>query len=314
VEEFCNIVDVCYLAPDYGNVLVTNSTFDGNGWRDNDSPAALEIYSYGWVELDNVSAQNNPYGGARIDNTLPECHNGDCPDMPGYVDINNSNFDFVPFDGQMYCRLTHGQAPGCTPEGFSSLEFCRAPGNGQYCSRTYPMIDAVSLCIDRVGFPGCTASYGTGLNIQSHGDVDLTNVDASGHGQYGLRIGNEGTRAGNVFIDPSNFNNNGFNSHWAGGMEVWAHGDITLLQVTASGNANFGAWLDNRYLNGHPEPNGHLQPRRLQLVNGFGPGNVYVTDSFFDSNGWADFENPAGLNIYSYGHDSTAVTQAKQKR
>jgi len=306
VEAFCHEMDdgdLCYLAPDFGTVSVTNSNFNNNGWwRENDSPAALEIYSYGWVELDNVWAQNNPYGGAFIDNTWRDCHNGDCPEMPGYVNVWDSNFDYVPFDGQMYCRLTQGRAPGCTPEGFSSLEFCRAPENRQYCSRTYPMIDAVSLCVDRDGFPGCTASYGTGLNILSHGDVDLTDVDASGHGRFGLRVGNEGTRAGDVFIDPSNFNNNGFNSHWAGGMEVWSHGDITLLQVTASGNAHFGAWLDNRTLDGHPEPNGHPHPRRLHLVNGFGPGNVHVTDSFFDSNGWVDFENPAGLNIYSYGH------------
>ncbi len=304
VEEFCDLMggDLCYLAPDFGFVSVTNSNFNNNGWwRENDSPAALDIASYGWVELDNVWARNNPYGGAFIDNTWRECHNGDCPDMPGYVDVNNSNFDYVPFDGQMYCRLTQGQAPGCTPAGFSSLEFCRAPGNGQYCSRTYPMIDAVSLCVDREGFPGCTASHGSGLSILSNGYVNVTDVNSSGHGRFGLRVGNERNHVGNVFIDPSTFNNNGYNSDWAGGMEVWSRGNITLLQVTASGNAHFGAWLDNQFLTGPPEPPGHPQPRRLHLANGFGPGNVVVTDSFFDSNGWADFDNPAGLNIYSYG-------------
>ena len=67
----------------------------------------------------------------------------------------------------------------------------------------------------------------------------------------GLKIGDKTEfgliRADNVFIDPSTFNNNGYNGDWGGGMDVLARGDITLDQVTANGNAYYGAVLDNAW-------------------------------------------------------------------
>ena len=103
-----------------------------------------------------------------------------------------------------------------------------------------------------------------GLQIASTGAIIINNVNANNNAgaSGGAVLGNFSTSS-----DPSiSVSNSSFNDNTVGnGLSILADGAVTLANVTASGNGNAGAWLDNTI--------------------GTGPNSINVFNSQFNDNG-----------------------------
>lgn len=111
-----------------------------------------------------------------------------------------------------------------------------------------------------------------GLLISDHiGTITITNVAASNNDGTGAYLHNP--TSGDVSVSGSTFSGNGAGGGiYMDGLDVITSGSITLQNVTASNNANYGAYLDNCGWNG-------------ATCAGAGTGDVSVDPSTFSNNG-----------------------------
>lgn len=237
------------------NQLIGNSTLDGT-WLLIDNWA-------GNITVNNIFINNSDYDGLYINTE------GDV--SLDYVDVNNSDRSGVYVESGGDVTVTNSEFTGNGIEGYY-----------------YSDVDTTEYIAD------------PGLFIAADGDVTLNNVSAVGNGDSGVDI----ESGGDVEITNSDFNDNGLDGYYywesdayeiymAGdGVSVCADGDITLGDVYATGNGGNGA----------------------SLCSG---GDVDVTESIFSENGWGEddgygadwqyYENEYGYSTEIYGGNGLTV-------
>lgn len=138
------------------------------------------------------------------------------------------------------------------------------------------------VSLDNVQVTNTTSNNGIG--IQAGGNVTLDNVVSSSSAENGVDIS---TTSGNINISNSTFNNNGgldtlTNTAYGMGLnvETQANGNITVSNVTATGNAEGGAYFG--------------APGSVTLAN-----SVFDNNTFFLSTVGGDVFGGSGLEVQS---------------
>ena len=160
------------------------------------------------------------------------------------------------------------------------------------------------------------------------GNITLHDVKSNKNGGNGAFLDN---RIGaNISVDKSTFGDaSGDNRNGNNGLEAWSNGEITFTNVTADGNGNDGAYLNNASLdptitNSQFNGNGgnglevysnssidlesveaNWNNEQGAILNTTGPTYVdknFMASSSFDHNqGNGSILNPAGLQVYGGG-------------
>ena len=93
-----------------------------------------------------------------------------------------------------------------------------------------------------------TDNWQSGLIVYSGGYITLTNVTANGNKtEDGAQLTNNSVSGYDVLVDPSTFSDN-----WQSGLIIYSGGNITLMNVTATGNkTEDGAQLTNNSVSGY---------------------------------------------------------------
>lgn len=206
------------------SVTIKNSVFNDNTER------GLTVFSDGAVTLTNVSVNSNgaTFNGAYIDNnndTAPSAvtvtkgffnQNG----VVGLEIISNGVVKLsqivASFNSNDGVDVDNTTAP--TPQAVTVSGFLTANNNGNY-----------------------------GLSIYSEGAVTLTNLTTNNNGVGGVLIDNSGaTAAQAVTITGYNFMS-GNSGASADGLVIYSKGAVTLNNITAGVNGDYGVYIDNTY-------------------------------------------------------------------
>ncbi len=230
-----------------GSISVDTSIFNDNSYD------GLDAWSAGDITLSDVTASGNYYNGAHLNNLYGS----------GSISVDPS-----VFNGN---GTSSSYGYGLEAYSYGDITLADVTASGNYDSGAYLENSGGtgSISVD----PSIFNDNGYyGLDAWSAGDITLTDVTASGNYHTGAHLYNLfGT--GNISVDPSVFNGNGTSGSWGSGLEAYSNGDITLADVTASGNYDRGAYLNNSY----------------------GTGSISVDPSIFNDNGYY------GLDAYSTG-------------
>jgi len=222
----------------FGNIVLTRIIANQNyGW-------GINVITNGQITGNGITAENNKYGGGFFNNQEPV--------LLKNVILTNSIFSNNNTDN-IYFRK-----PGLLvrSNGSITLTGVGASGNGV---TGVDGSNGITLENTRTGYTGAVTiinsmnpalysisqNNGLGLDIvSSNGAVLLNGVYADENLSGGAEIHNrQDTGTWNVTIQNSHFNSNtdGF------GLNVDTKGAISLTKTDASGNASYGAELDNEY-------------------------------------------------------------------
>ena len=87
---------------------------------------------------------------------------------------------------------------------------------------------------------------GNGLTVKTTGNITLHNVKANHNsGGVGAKLDNTSGSGTSITISSDSSGNSEFSNNGSQGLAAYSNGDITLMDVTADGNTNNGAYLDN---------------------------------------------------------------------
>ena len=125
-------------------------------------------------------------------------------------------------------------------------------------------------------------SGNNGLTVKTTGNITLHNVKSNNNsaGVGGAKLDNTSGSGTSITIGSDSSGNSEFSNNGSQGLAVYSNGDITLMDVTAEGNTNNGAYLDNT---------GSSTSSTVTV------GNSTFGDSAATGNGLA------GLKVYSNG-------------
>jgi hypothetical protein len=199
------------------SVTVKDSIFSSNKIS-----FGIEVYSRGFINLTNITVENNLYHGAWLENFSAS--------TPQAVNISGGNFNGNSREG-LYINAS----------GAISLSNLSAGHNGSGGAVLENYGVSIPIKITNATFDGNSGIYDSGLYIDSRGLVTLTNISASGNYGSGAYIHND---TGNVYLlttgsGSNNFNNNaGLNSR--NGLVIDTKGAVIINKVNASGNASNG--------------------------------------------------------------------------
>lgn len=231
-------------SPTLAPIAVNESIFNNN------NGSGLLVYSIGAITIRNLTANdngaddgNNFEYGAFITNWLA-------------VDANKP----VTLSGMNQFKGNLGSGLYITSFGAVSLNNITAYANDDVTDGDggdgSGVIVAASLSIKMTGNNLINYNQVNGLDLSSDGTITLNNINASNNGAAGAILDNciNPTQyaactvlAKAVTLTGTNiFNNNGFE-----GLVVQSGGNITISNITASGNGSFGAFLDNCVINGN---------------------------------------------------------------
>jgi hypothetical protein len=309
-------------------VSVVTSAFSSNGSASTKSidGKGLEIVSSNYVSLYDVQANDNRQFGADIN-------------ASGYVSITNG-----VFSGNQAvtcgCNGTTYYGYGLKVVTLSGISLSQVTANdNNLYGANLDAVQDVSVTDSTFTSNGVDGkNIGYGLDIASEGNVSLTNVQANDNKQYGANI----TAGGNVNINNSYFSGNqsysgtscGGKTYYGYGLQVVSVGGISLSGVTADNNNLFGAHLDSdadvsiygsSFSSNGANISSSTQGNGLEIISGGSvnlisvtasqnnlngatiepTGNVYVTESTFNSN-----KKGSGLSISKTSSDVylTSVT------
>ena len=211
----------------YGNGSVTLSSSSGvwNRFNSNtDSDFAVQIYSLGNVTLNNVEASYNSAASNALD-----VSNG------GAITLNGGSFYQ---NGNTAARLQ------CNGAINVKLIDQIILGHAQYGLILSNSGDATPANITLEG--GYFVSNGTGISINSNGNVVVRNVVASNRTNYGLLlINNAGIGSVRVECTRKDFSCSFYRSTNNSGIRIVSNGSVTLSKLTASENGATGIMVDN---------------------------------------------------------------------
>lgn len=211
----------------YGNGSVTLSSSSGmwNRFNSNtDSDFAVQIYSLGNVTLNNVEGSYNSSASNALD-----VSNG------GSITLNGGSFYQ---NGDTAARLQ------CNGAINVKLIDQIILGHAQYGLILSNSGDATPANITLEG--GYFVSNGTGISINSNGNVVVRNVVVSNSTDYGMRISNNaGTGSVRVECTRKDFSCSFYRSTNNTGIEIVSNGSVTLSKLNASENGTAGIMVDN---------------------------------------------------------------------
>ncbi|MBI4786985.1 MAG: MBG-2 domain-containing protein, partial [Chloroflexi bacterium] len=282
-----------------GTVTVSHSSFDGNQgtveWA-----MGLDVGAYGGIALDHVTANNNLYNGAHLQNCMVEGA------WPGYCyAVGEVTIILSEFDGNVYSGSGQDWWSGLNvyaAEDITVIDSQANDNSGQGAILTSSRGSVTVITQDTTHASTFNRNGnnggGGGLGISAWEEIGLSNVQASenqGVGAFlGYQLWPDGSHgAGNVTVNNSAFNQNG---SWSG-LSINAAGHVILNLVVANSNDNRGVSIRN-YI--------WIDPT-LQVCNESGcadsdyadntaiGGDVTVIASTFQGNGYT------GLDVHSAG-------------
>ncbi len=260
-----------------GQVIIDPSTFNNN-WLD-----GLDVTSNGFINLIDVTADNNGQSGtsgsgAVLDNSAStnpyaveldystgnqfNSNHNDGLDIKSASNINisqvtvdsnggngtylNNSFSSTPYAmsvdviGGGVSEFNGNTSDGLKVNSNGDATLANITANSNLSYGAY-ISNGGSLIVD----PSTFNSNGQdGLNVSSIGSILLTDVTADDNTSNGAYLDNSGGGLGNISIDSSIFNDN---KNTGRGLIAHSNHDISLNDVTASGNGGGGAELDNTF-------------------------------------------------------------------
>jgi hypothetical protein len=249
-----------------GAGTVTIKSASGREIRNN-SAYGLWVTSKGNIILTNISVKLNDGYGAWLDNTFGTI---------GTVTINNTLYTGWQGNGSFGLQIN--------AMGAVSINLVDAYLN----NGTNAIIDntgAISPAIPAVTITNSwfdESQNGNGLDVDSKGNIILTNVvvngNVLGHGAF-LNNGGAGGKGSVTISGTSADDRRSFNANDEYGLQVISNGTVTIKFVDASDNGSYGAKINN---------SGAATPLPVTITSGNFDGNATVTAGF-------------GLQVYSKG-------------
>ena len=298
---------------DAGNITIKGSS---NNFSDNQHNG-LEIYSNGYVTLNNVIADGNKYDGA----LLGGAPYSDYSAIGGTVDVTDSDFSINKGHGlsnnpagletYAYGTITLTKVTANENNNADGAYLDNCLYNGGICT------GSGSIEVDRSTF-GDSPSTGNeynGLEVYSNGYVSLNKVTADGNKYDGALLGGNSDSdqpaiGGTISVTGnSEFNHNkGNGTVNPAGLEAYAYGTITLTDVKANHNSGDGAYLvgyGTLTLTDVTANNNYIDGADLESYY----GSILVDgNSTFNNNGQCGADcltQQDGLEVYSNGGDIT---------
>ena len=232
----------------------------------------LNISATGAVTLNNLTAVSNTGFGVSVTNTLL------APPAAYAVTINGVN---------NFSNTIGGSGLAIISRGGITLNNITANGNAS-AGATLTNVGPAQSPVKVNGYGTFEANLSYGLIVTSNGAVTAKNLKANLNGDSGAFISTMGISAPRA-VTLTGVNNFNFNGNAAGetGLIVYADGNITISNLTASYNWTNGAVLDNfTNWDAHPDPN-------------------FATFGSITLTGFANFTNNSrgtGLTIKTHGN------------
>ena len=222
--------DGVYLFNQYDPAVQQNVTLNGVNVMNLNGVDGLFVLSYGTVTLSNLTANGNGY--ATVDTV------GD-----GIFIDNSSGAKARPVTLRGFNTFKQNDSNGMViySDGAVTLSNLTAFGNEGYGVYVDNTNLAVQSRVTLNGFGLFESNWAVGLYIASNGSVVTSNLNANDNGGTGAYIDTMGL-TGLQTVTLNGTNNFNYNSN---GLYVASDGNIRVNNLTASHNANNGAYLDN---------------------------------------------------------------------
>ncbi len=206
--------------------------FSGNSREDGTftDSVGLKIVTPGSVTLLNTVAENNALSGASIDNRSGT----------GKVTINATVSGLVSsFSGN------GGVGLAIDSKGAVTLNKVEASHNfdsgAEINNDEAPTSQKVTIFSS--DFNG---NHGDGLYVFSGGMITLNQLIASGNTRYGIGVENSSPSAGQV-AQPVSVRTITANDNGANGLYIGSESSVTVINITANGNADYGLTIESGY-------------------------------------------------------------------
>lgn len=259
--------------------LLGMNTFNDNAHN------GLLIFTYGAVTLNNITANYN--GFKNIDTT-----------GSGVIIINSAGALAKPVSIKGTNNFSVNDEGGLiiSSLGAISISNITANDNGDYGANIDNRFGFFQSPVTISGYGTFNGNTSTGLYVESNGAITTTNLSAQLNNDTGVYLDTYGlTKIQTVTLKGNNtFNING-NAGFESGLIVFADGNITVSNLTASQNYYDGAYLNNY-------TNWFLGPPFTTF------GSVTIT-------GFGNFYNNnlgSGLYIWTEGNVSMSYVTANQ--
>ncbi|MFN8410892.1 MAG: right-handed parallel beta-helix repeat-containing protein [Anaerolineales bacterium] len=231
---FVNTESLGPTLPQSVTLLGTNN-FSGNG------DDGLNISAYGSVNISGITAKSNGGYGLKVVNNSGY--------MPANVTISGIN----TFTGNQTGGLYVISIGSITVSSLTATDTTN--GTGAYLhndwSYTIPVTLVIKQSVGTITLSGLntfTGNYVTGLDVGSFGAITLNSVNASNNGHlaigYGVKLTNKLSTA-TIAPKVTLTGNNIFNGNKQNGLDVNSRGAITVSNLIANNNNDYGAYFDN---------------------------------------------------------------------
>jgi hypothetical protein len=313
-----------YVKNDYAPLAPQNVTVNGTSQFNGNWANGLEVYSYGVITLNNVTANGNGWGndpayviaGAVLDNCDETA--GVCAAAPKSVILKGANY----FEGNRYGGLSIVSSGAVLMNNVTTSDNGHYDELGdwgtpdQYYGYGALIINAYNA-LQGVTMTGANTFNGNahdGLNVSSFGAITLNNLTANWNGWYF-----DPAWGGNDTDGPDTVYGTGAwldNCHWNGSAcDTPSAVNITLTGVnTFMGNWDDGLWFDT---------SGSFSGTKIGAYNngqdgveGYAVGGITLTCGNMHGNGWSgagygyslDAPTIALNSVYGFGNWSGNFT------
>jgi hypothetical protein len=220
-----------------GTGTVTVKSLAGNEIRNN-TGYGLWVISKGNITLTNIEIHDNGSFGAWLDNSMG---------TNGTVTINSTMYRNWGRNGDYGLQI---DSPGAVivnwVDAYDSGTY-GADINNAYASGT--LMPAVTITHswfnNSHGGYESTIHDGYGLNVDSKGNISLTDVDASNNTDYGADLNNLSGTGTITITGPSADDRNSFDNNADYGLNIQTRGAVTVKYLGVNSNAFYGANINN---------------------------------------------------------------------
>jgi hypothetical protein len=210
-----------------GTVVINNGAFNDN------EGDGLIVNSAGIVTLNGLVAHNNDEDGAYINNTFALTDKAVI--MKGFKNFSNNG----------------GNGLEIKSDGVLTISNLMANNNGGTGAILNNSTSIGNLGVTLTGLNSFAGNDGAGLDILSHGNIAVSNVNALGNGGDGAVLDNcDGLNCSVLLAKTIKLTGlNNFSSNGLEGLEIRSFGSISLANLISIGNGGDGAFIDNAIAN-----------------------------------------------------------------
>ncbi|MFN8410894.1 MAG: hypothetical protein U0Z26_00765 [Anaerolineales bacterium] len=300
------------LLNNLNSALPQNLTLLGTTTVNDNSDNGLSVLTNGVVLLGNIVANSNVNYGVKIDNATGSTLATSVTLSGKSNSFNDNTGDGLYILSKGAITLNNIQANGNTNLGVYLDNAQGSPVNGVTIN----------------GTSSFSNNYGTGLEIQTKGNILIANFTADNNntneGASGLYLDNYqlGAGTGNVTLGTLLANwSNSASGNYDSGIEIYSRGLVTLYNITTNNNGNvagvtpygYGLYIDNStaasaksvILNGSNKFDANYNAGLYILTNGFVTLNKVYADSNGDEGVYIDNRTlpatPQNVSIFGYG-------------